>query len=247
MALYLSISPDPATLAERAAEVLEVLGGKAIETYGRFILCLAGGNTPRALYEQWAKQSSLDWGRVVLLFGDERCVPPDDPRSNYRMVAESLLATLPNQPYMLRMEGEAEDPAQAALNYDHALRELLGQQGAIHVALLGVGPDGHTASLFPGSDALREGSAFCVRTDAPASAAGGREVSRLTLTVPALRRARKLMFLAAGAEKADVLQRVVEGPLDPESMPAQFFLRDERLNVNLLMDEAAAANLSRRE
>jgi 6-phosphogluconolactonase len=242
MTLYLSVSPDPAGLAERSVDVLEVLGAKAIEQYGRFLLALAGGSTPRALYTAWAAHTRLDWSRVVLVFGDERCVPPDHEQSNYRMVAETLLAGLPAQPQILRMEGEAADPAQAAVNYDYALRDLLGPGGFLHVALLGVGTDGHTASLFPGMEALREGNAWCVATPAPDGT-----VQRLTLTVPALRATRKLMFLAAGAEKAAVLKRVLEGPLDPEGLPAQFFLRDERLNVNLLMDEPAAAQLSRRE
>ncbi len=242
MTLYLSVSPDAATLAERSAEVLDVLGGKAIETYGRFILSVAGGSTPRDLYSLWGQRTQLDWGQVVLVFGDERCVPPDHADSNYRMVAETLLAGLSAQPHILRMEGEAADPEQAARNYDHALRELLGADGNIHVALLGVGTDGHTASLFPGAGALQEGDAWCVHTPGPDGGAG-----RLSLTIPALRRTRKLMFLAAGAQKAPVLREVLEGTLNPEQLPAQFFLRDERLNVNLLMDEAAAAKLSRRE
>ena len=242
MTLYLSVSPDPAGLAERAVDVLEVLGGKAIEKYGRFLLSLAGGSTPRSVYALWAEKTQLDWSKVVLVFGDERCVPPDHEQSNYRMVAESLLAGLSTQPTIVRMEGEAEDPVQAARNYDYALHELLGKDGFMHVALLGVGGDGHTASLFPRSAALREGAAWCASGPAPDGA-----MQRLTLTIPALRNTRKLMFLATGAEKADVMRRVLEGPLDPESLPAQFFLRDERLNVNLLLDEAAAAKLSRRE
>jgi 6-phosphogluconolactonase len=242
MTLYLSVSPDAAALAERTVDVLEVLGGKAIEQYGRFLLSLAGGNTPRGVYTLWAEHTRLDWSKVVLVFGDERCVPPEHEQSNYRMVAESLLAGLSAQPQVIRMEGEADDPVQAARNYDYALHELLGPKGFLHVALLGVGADGHTASLFPGMPSLQEASAWCVSTPSPDGS-----MQRLSLTVPALRNTRKLMFLATGAEKAPILQQVLEGPLRPETLPAQFFLRDERLNVNLLLDEAAAARLSRRE
>jgi 6-phosphogluconolactonase len=242
MTLYISVSPDAAGLAERSVDVLEVLGGKAIEQYGRFVLSLAGGSTPRAVYSLWAQKTRLDWSKVVLVFGDERCVPPDHEQSNYNMVAETLLAGLSTQPTIVRMEGEAAEPAEAARNYDYALRELLGPGGFLHVGLLGIGGDGHTASLFPGMPATRESGAWCVSTPSPDGA-----LQRLTLTVPVLRKTRKLMFLASGADKADVLRRVLEGPLDPEALPSQFFLRDERLNVNLILDQAAAAKLTQRE
>ncbi len=238
MTLYTSTSPNTDALAARCVDVLEVLGGKAMEQYGRFIVALAGGSTPRGIYAEWARQTRLDWSKVVILFGDERCVPPDDDDSNYHMAAQSLLSTLPEKPEVIRMEGENPDPAQAALNYDHALRQLLGDDGAIHVALLGVGTDGHTASLFPGMPALREQKAWCVATPSPD---GG--IHRITLTLPCLRAVRKLMFLAAGEGKSGIMYRVLEGPLHPEQLPAQFFLRDDRLNTNLLMDESAASKL----
>ena len=238
MTLYTSTSPNNEAMAARCVDVLEVLGGKAIEKYGRFIVALAGGSTPRGIYAEWARQTRLDWSKVVLLFGDERCVPPDDDDSNYHMAAQSLLSALPQQPQVIRMEGENPDPTQAALNYDNAMRELLGEDGAIHVALLGVGADGHTASLFPGMTTLHEQNAWCVATPSPE---GG--IHRITLTVPCLRAASKLMFLAAGEGKSDIIHRVLEGPLHPEQLPAQFFLRDDRLNVNLLMDESAASKL----
>lgn len=242
MTIYLSISPDTATLTERTVEVLEALGSQAISKYGRFVVSLAGGSTPRGIYQRWAQGTTLDWSKVALLFGDERCVPPDDERSNYRMVAESLLAGLKTQPQIYRMEGEHADPDQAARFYDGFLAELLGEDGRIHLALLGLGSDGHTASLFPGAEALQEADSRCVSTEAP-----DRSMRRLTLTVPCLRDAHKLMFLVSGAEKAEVLSKVMEGRLDPELLPAQFFLRDDRLNVNLLMDEPAAAKLKRRQ
>lgn len=242
MTLYTSISKDTAQLAERCIDVLDHLGGQAIEKFGRFNLSLAGGSTPRAIYAAWAQNTHLDWSKVTLWFGDERCVAPDHPDSNYNMVAESLLAGLPTQPEVIRIEGEHADPAQAAKNYDYALRKLLDAGQQIHVALLGIGEDGHTASLFPAAAALKEADALCVSTPAPGGA-----LQRLTLTVPCLRGARKLFFIASGEKKAAILNRLMEGPLTPEDLPAQFFLRDDRLNVNLLLDEAAASRLSRRE
>lgn len=241
MTVYLAVSPEQDSLAERAAGVLDTLGSKALETDGHFVVALAGGSTPRALYRRWAETSALDWKRVILLFGDERCVPAEDERSNYRMVRESLLDALSEPPEVLRVPGELSDAAAAARSYEFTLREALGPEGRIHVALLGLGEDGHTASLFPGGPALRENDAWCAGAEAPDG------LARVTLTVPCLRRARKLMFLVAGAGKADIVRAAMEGPLDPEALPAQFFLRDDRLNVNLLLDEAAAANLSRRE
>ena len=242
MTLYISTSPGTDELAARCVEVLEVLGGKAIEQYGKFIVSLAGGSTPKAIYSHWAAESRLDWGKVELWFGDERCVHPEHADSNYRMVAESLLAGLPASPEIVRIEGEHADPDQAARNYDHALREMRGKGEQIHVALLGVGGDGHTASLFPGMDSLKHGGELCLSTPAPD---GG--TRRITMTVPCLRSARKQMFIVSGQDKAKIMNRVLEGPLHPEEMPAQFFLRDDRLNVNLLLDDAAAAQLNRRE
>ncbi|MEE8436539.1 MAG: 6-phosphogluconolactonase [bacterium] len=242
MTLYTSISQDTEQLAERCVDVLDALGGQAMEKFGKFIVSLAGGSTPRAIYRAWARNSKLDWNRVMLWFGDERCVPPDHADSNYNMVAENLLGGLPGEPEIIRMEGEHADPEQAARNYDHALRKLFAEGNQIHVALLGIGTDGHTASLFPSMEAVRQSDALCVSTPSPD---GG--MQRLTLTVPCLRDARKLFFLAAGEGKAAILNRLMEGPLNPEELPAQFFLRDDRMNVNLLLDEAAAARLSRRE
>lgn len=244
MTLYTAVSADKAALAARCVEVLEALGHKAMESYGRFIVSLAGGSTPVDVYTLWARESTLDWSRVALVFGDERCVPPDHEQSNYRMVADTLLSHLPVQPQVLRMGGEAEDPAQAAFNYDYALRQLVQPEGRIHVALLGLGTDGHTASLFPGTDALREGDSWCAATQGAATEDGATGMQRITLTVPCLREARKLVFIAAGQEKAAIIAELLQGPLHPEQWPAQFFLRDERINANLMLDAAAAAGLS---
>ena len=237
MSLRIETAADADTLAAKAVERLEALAHTSIRDRGRFICALAGGSTPKAVYTRWGQQSTLDWSKVVLLFGDERCVPPTHQDSNYRMVNETLLNALRVKPQVYRIEGEISDPNVAAKTYDNTLRDLFGKDGRLDLALLGVGEDGHTASLFPRQPALREGNRFCIRAAAP----NGQP--RLTLTVPVLRNARELMFLVAGKEKAAVMNRVMQGKLDPETAPAQFFLRDGRLNVTLMLDRAAGVNV----
>lgn len=242
MTIYLSVSESQKALMDRFVEVLDALGHTALETDGRFICSLAGGETPRDFYTHWAKTSQLDWSRVILFFGDERCVPPDDPESNYRMLNESLMDNLETPPQLYRMQGEHPDPKQAAREYDAQIKEVLGSQGRLHVSLMGLGDDGHTASLYPGMPTLREGDQYCASTVTPDHAQ-----RRLTLTVPLLRQTHKVMFLATGKHKADIVARVMEGRFDPEQLPAQFFLRDDRLNVNLLLDEGSASKLQKRD
>ncbi len=237
MSLRIETAPDADALAGKAVDRLEALGHTAIRERGRFLISLAGGTTPRAVYRRWAQHSTLDWSKVVLLYGDERCVPPTHAESNHKMVEESLLATLRVKPQVYRMEGEQPDLDLAARQYENTLRDLLGADGRLDLALLGVGDDGHTASLFPRQPALREAQRLCLRTAAPTGQ------PRLTLTVPILRNARELMFLVAGAGKAAIVKRVLESKLDPESLPAQFFLRDGRLAVTLMLDRAAGVNV----
>ncbi len=235
MTLKVETARDSAELAARAAERLDTLGGDCIARQGRFVVSLAGGSTPKALYRLWGERSRLDWTKVHLLFGDERCVPPDHPDSNAGMVEAALLGQLKARPQVHRMLGEDPDPHRAARQYEQELHDLLGGEGAIDLALLGIGGDGHTASLFPGAEALGERERTCVATLAPDG-----ETRRITLTVPALARAREIWFLAAGTGTAGIVQRVLEGPLEREKYPSQFLLRDESLTVTLLLDEAAA-------
>jgi 6-phosphogluconolactonase len=237
MSLRIETAPDADALAQKAVDRLEALGHTAIKDRGRFIISLAGGSTPKAVYARWAAKSTLDWSKVVVLFGDERCVAPNHADSNFKMVEETLLAPLRVKPQVYRMEGEQLDASAAARHYENTVRDLFGDDGRLDVGLLGIGEDGHTASLFPRQPALREAVKLCLRTAAP----NGQP--RLTLTVPVFRNARELVFLAMGKEKAQVLNRILEGRLDPETAPAQFFLRDGRLNVTLMLDRAAAVNV----
>jgi 6-phosphogluconolactonase len=235
MTLRLEVAPDPEQAARAALDLLRAACAEAIAARGRALVSLAGGSTPKRVYHQWAKASDQDWPRVHLLYGDERCVAPDHADSNHRMVRESLLDALPVSPKVHRMRGEDADPEAAAADYGRQLRDLLGPEGKLDLALLGMGPDGHTASLFPGRPALAEAKHRCVATLAPDG-----KTRRLTLTFPVFKAARQVVFLVTGAEKAATLRAVLEGPLDPQRLPAQTLLRDPAVTAVLVMDKAAA-------
>lgn len=239
MNLEVTVYPDADSLATDLAAHLDAWGEAALRERQRFLVTLAGGSTPRRVYQAWALSSRLPWTEVELMVGDERCVAPEDPASNYRMVMESLLERLEVRPVIYRMPGEDADPDLGALRFETLLRRVWAEAPEIEVSLLGIGDDGHTASLFPGAAALEETGRRCVATRAP----GGD--SRLTLTFPVLRQARRRAFVATGEGKADILREVLEGPYDPRRLPVQTLLHDEALENHLFIDEAAAARLSR--
>jgi 6-phosphogluconolactonase len=241
MSLHIDTVADGAALAERAADLLQAAAQEGLQQRGRFVIALAGGSTPRQCYQRWAQRTGLDWARGVLVFGDERCVPPDWEQSNFRMVREALLSHLPVAPRVLRMEGETPVPGAAADRYDKALRDLLGNEGRLDLALLGIGEDGHTASLFPEQPTLEEATQWCVATEKPGEP--GMDAQRLTLTFPILRTARHIVFLSSGAGKAEIVHRVLKGPYDPTLLPAQTLLRNDKLPQTLVVDAAAAAKL----
>ena len=189
-------------LVEQAAARIRTLAAHAIATRGRFRVALAGGSTPRALYPHLV--DAVDWTRSDVFFGDERAVPPDDPQSNYRMARETLL--VPGRvpaANVFRWRGEAPDLDGAARDYEQALRGGGGLPW-LDLALLGLGPDGHTASLFPGTAALIVEDHLAVAVAVPALA-----TRRLTLTYPALLGATQVMFLVTGAEKRAALAAVL--------------------------------------
>jgi 6-phosphogluconolactonase len=235
----LVVAPDVEGLARAAADRVSVLAQDAIAARGRFRIALAGGSTPRALYVRLAAGRDIDWGRTDVFFGDERTVPPDDPQSNFRMARETLLAPAGVPPdNVRRMRGEDSDLAVAARDYEAALGGP--EAPPLDVALLGMGADGHTASLFPGTTALDERRRLCVAVEVPALG-----TRRLTLTYPALLAARDVLFLVAGADKADTLREVVSGAADPRRLPSQLILRRSAPRPALLFaDRAAAARLT---
>ena len=209
----------PDALAERLADFVVAGLGEAQARSGTASLVLAGGSTPRAAYMLLAKaprRNAIDWTRVTLLFGDERCVAPTDADSNYRMAREALLAHVPlPAPAVLRMRGEAP-PLVAAAEYAALIRKRFGASPRFDLVLLGMGPDGHTASLFPGSDPFVDDDAL-VR----AVYSESKQQWRLTLTPAAMNAARSIAIALAGSEKAAVYSAVASGEGGPLVYPVE--------------------------
>ena len=239
------IFPDQDSLTEAAAELVVTIAQAAIASRERFSIGLSGGSTPRPLYELLASPAfarQIDWLNVHVFWGDERCVPPDHPDSNYRMARETLLDRVPLLPDNIhRMPGE-RDPEAGAAAYDAHLRIFFAADGEaaprFDLLLLGMGSDAHTASLFPGTAALAETDRWVAANYVEKLAAW-----RLTLTPTALNAAAEIMVLVSGAEKASALDAVLNGPTDIDQYPAQV-LRPESGRLRWLIDRAAAARLS---
>ena len=216
------ICPDVDELNRRAAARLSDIAADAISRAGRFAVALSGGSTPKALYALLASpayRDRLDWSRVHVFFGDERCVPPDHAESNYRMVEEALLSKIQITVRNIhRMDGEKE-PGQAAEEYEHELREFFalgpGQWPRFDLILLGLGEDGHTASLFPGSPVLDEQKRLVA-----AAYVEKLEAHRLTLTLPVINNAGEIIFLIAGAGKRPMVERLLGGSEADGELPA---------------------------
>jgi 6-phosphogluconolactonase len=238
---------DLAAVAHAVAERWVALARETSAVRGRFTVALSGGSTPRALFQLLAREpfrSRIAWDRVELFWGDERCVPPDHADSNYRMAREHLLDAVPVPPVRVhRIEAERPDhPAVAAAYQAEIARVLGGTPGgpppAFDLILLGMGPDGHTASLFPGTAALVETKQWVVANHVPKF-----EADRITLTYPILNRGAHVVFMAAGADKTAVLREVLEGPPDLTRLPSQG-VRPEAGGPLWLVDRAAAAQLT---
>jgi len=204
------ILEDPDELAETAAGMIIDLATSAVAQRGRFTVALAGGATPRATYERLARpplSELMPWGRTLVFFGDERGVPPDHRDSNYRMAYQALLSKVSIPPrQVFRIPGDGPDPETVATDYARTLAEALqvrrGEAPRLDLVLLGVGIDGHTASLFPGSPVLKE----VFRTVAAVHAAAAEIPQRFTLTFPVLNAAACVIYLVSGAEKAKVVK-----------------------------------------
>jgi 6-phosphogluconolactonase len=231
---------DPEALADAAAALVAEQASGSITARGRFVLALAGGSTPRATYQRLAKRRDIDWARVHVVWGDERCVPPNAEASNYRMAREALLDHVPiPAAHVHRIRGEASPEAEAA-RYDAELRALL-PDGAIDLVLLGLGADGHTASLFPDEPAVVAGSNL-VRAVSFADA----RRTRITLTDTLLTLARLVVFLVAGADKAPIVAAVLGDSAAATPLPARRIARAAR-DVRWLLDRGAAGALPRRK
>jgi 6-phosphogluconolactonase len=233
---------DRDALMRAAAERVVAWANEAIGRRGRFDWVLAGGSTPEQLYRLLAGPDyalKVDWSRVSFFFGDERCVPPDDPQSNYRMAQASLLGPLGVSPERIhRMPGEL-GPERAAERYQAELERCLapaaGAVPAVDLVLLGMGADGHTASLFPGTRPLDEARRWVVGSHPDGL------VARVTLTLPLINAARRVLFLVAGADKARAAREVLAGTA-PVPLPAGR-VRPLAGDAEWLLDAAAAALL----
>jgi 6-phosphogluconolactonase len=230
-----------------AAEELVGLGRAAIDSRGRFTVALSGGSTPRRLFELLAGtpfRERLDWTQVEFFWGDERVVPPDHPDSNFRMANEAMLRRLEIAAARIhRIPGERTDRDAAAAEYQAEIARVFGVPAAgpppaFDLVLLGMGPDGHTASLFPHTEALKEATRWVVPNYVPKLSA-----YRMTLTPVILNRAACVMFLVAGADKAEPLAEVLEGPADPDRLPSQR-IHAEAGRMVWLIDRAAGSKLT---
>jgi ribulose-phosphate 3-epimerase len=237
---------DETSLHRAAAGLFTRLARQAVADRGRFLVALAGGSTPRGVYECLAAtpfRERIPWDRVEIFWGDERSVPPDHPDSNYRMAWDSLLSSAPVPSGQIhRMHAEDPSAEQAASDYERELSQVFGipphaAPPVFDLIFLGMGLDGHTASLFPDTVALRERDAWVVASRAPVEPA-----SRLTLTLGVLDRARCVCFLVAGGAKADTLARVLEGPENPRLLPSQSVAPSAGRLV-WIVDRAAASRL----
>ena len=235
-------SPDVSSLNHAIADFIVAQADASIKEQGRFSLALAGGGTPRPAYELLASTAysqKIAWDKVHILFGDERTVPPDDDDSNYKMAKESLLDFVPipaNQVH--RMKGEM-NPQDAADDYTQMLQQVFGTDALprLDLILLGMGGDGHTASLFPHTAVIHEDEKWVV-----AHFVEKLNTWRITLTPPVINHARAVAFLVAGEGKADRLKQVLKGVYQPDELPSQI-IQPEGGQLIWFVDSAAAQQL----
>ena len=242
------ILADGAAIARRAAQKFAEAAAAAVNEKGSFSVALAGGSTPKALYallvNDPALRAQVPWDKMQLFFGDERHVGPNDPDSNFRMATEAMISKSPLKPeQVIRIKGEYPDAKQAAREYEQAIRShfrlLDGKFPLFDLVLLGMGSEGHTASLFPGTKALHEKERIAV-----SNWVGKLLSDRITLTATAINHAARVIFMVAGADKAPALTAVLERVYEPDQLPAQL-IQPENGTLLWLVDTAAGALLTR--
>ena len=241
-----SVSATPAEVAMAAAQLFTQAAMNAASARGRARITISGGTTPKAMFALLADPAQpfvqqVPWQKLDLYWVDERCVPPNHPDSNYRMTSEALLSKVPLAPERVhRMEGEL-DPAVAAARYESAIRNSFRLEGAetptFDLILLGMGDDGHTASLFPHTEALNDLTDIVTANHVPQ-----KDTWRITLTWPVINQGREVAFLIEGAAKAQVLHDVLLGPYQPDTYPSQI-IRPASGKLAFLLDSAAASKL----
>jgi 6-phosphogluconolactonase len=236
-------------IARRAAADVVRIAGDAVAARGVFTIALSGGSTPKVLYALLAEhpslRNSLPWDKMKVFFGDERHVGPGHADSNFRMATDAMLSKVPFRPDQVhRIKGECPDTAQAAAEYEEVIRREFGLQAGtfprFDLILLGMGSEGHTLSLFPGTKALNETQRIVT-----SNWVGKLCTDRVTLTAPAANNAANVIFMITGADKACALKSVLEGPQEPEQLPAQM-IQPANGNLSWLVDEAAGSMLSKR-
>jgi len=238
-------------LSRAAADELVAIIHEAVAARGACNIALSGGSTPKRLFQILAAmgKDALPWDRIQLWWGDERTVAPDHADSNYRMTREALLDPLALDPARIhRIRGEAADPGAAAQAYEdelvRALAELPLKVPVFDYVMLGMGPDGHTASLFPNTPALAETSRFVVANPVDSPLTKG-PTTRITLTAPALNAARHIRFLVGGADKAEPLAQVLDGARAPDTYPSQLIEPSHGGDLVWFVDDAAARLLEK--
>ena len=244
--VFYYVEPDSAALARRAAQYLVEMTGEAVARNGLARIAISGGSTPKAAFQLLADRSQpwfsrMPWDKLELYWVDERTVPPDDADSNYRMTREALLDRVPLKPEQVhRMEGELE-PEAAAARYESTLRNDFRLEGAemprFDLVALGMGDDGHTASIFPHTEAIQTMGRLVTANQVPQ-----KDTWRITLTWPVINRASSVFFLIGGADKAAVLSEVLTGPRDVERFPSQLIWPASGI-LTLFLDKAAASLL----
>ena len=239
----IEIAADTAALSRRAAESIVDLIAETLRSKDNFSIALSGGSTPKSLFTLLADDVSLrtrvDWDKVHFFWGDERHVPPDHPDSNFRMAYEAMLSKVPVQETNIhRIRAEEEDAGKAAEEYEKELQKFFnlkpGELPRFDCVLLGMGPDGHTASLFPGTEALHEQKRLVV-----ANWVEKFQTHRITLTAPSINNADCIIFLVSGEEKAEVLREVLEGEKNTELFPSQLIKPDHGKLLWLVAQSAA--------
>jgi 6-phosphogluconolactonase len=226
---------------DESLQIILQIAEQAAAQRGRFSLVLSGGSTPRSIYQVLAepeKSNRIDWSCTHIFWGDERAVPPDHPDSNYRMAKQALLEHIPIPPEnVFRIKGELS-PGDAAEEYEEQIETFFkGRDKHFDLILLGLGGDGHTASLFPDSDALSENQRWVAANYAPSQQAW-----RVTLTYPALLSSHKAIFLVNGAGKSKVLSQIIQDPQNASQFPAANVVANHP-NLIWILDQGAAKHL----
>jgi len=242
--MILKVSASTAEVTRATAELFVDCAAEAVRLRGVARIAISGGSTPKTVFQLIAAEyaAKVPWDKLQLFWVDERCVPPDHPESNYGMTRAAMLSKVPLPAANVhRMEGEL-DPEEAASRYESEIRNTFRLEGAqtptFDLILLGLGPDGHTASLFPHTEGLNEMARICIANHVPQ-----KDTWRMTLTWPVITQGREVAFLIEGVEKAEIVRTVFAGAYDPETYPAQL-IRPASGKLLLLLDAAAATGLT---